>query len=221
MCHRVVIAGYALWPMPTVLRAVLIASLCAGAVAQRFDGDAFVRAHCVECHGGDATKAGLDLTRAETDPVAAAWRWSRLRDRVLAGEMPPPDAEPLPAGAARAFADHVAALLRRAVPRLPVDPGRVTVRRLSRVQWQRVVRDLFGVHVDPSGFPADDLGYGFDTIGDALTFSTLHLEKHLAAARAVAAAVFDGEDPDRQTVRRFEAEAMQLVDGRGADQERE
>jgi len=203
--------------------AVLLSSVllsAAAASAQQSIDDArvtgFVRSHCVECHGGDATKGDLDLTRDEADPVARAWRWSRMRDRVLAGEMPPADAEPVSPPARQEFVASLAAALRREVPRLPPDPGRVTVRRLSRTQWEHTVRDLFGVAVSTAGFPADDLGYGFDTIGDALTFSTLHLEQYLAAARAVADAVFDGEDPARPTVRRFEAESMQLVAGPGA-----
>ncbi|MBL9078188.1 MAG: DUF1592 domain-containing protein [Planctomycetes bacterium] len=202
----------------TTRLALLLAGLAASLAAQADDGAAFVQAHCIECHGDDATKGKLDLTRAEPDAAQQLWRWRRLRDRVVAGDMPPADAEPVPAAARRAFAAWVDALLQREVPRLPADPGRVTVRRLSRSQWERTVRDLFGVEVAATALPADDLAYGFDTIGDALTFSTLHLEAHLTLARDVAALVFDGVDPERPPVRRFEAEAMTVVDGRGADQ---
>lgn len=68
----------------------------------------------------------------------------------------------------------------------------------------------------PPSSPADDLGYGFDSIGDALTFSTLHLEHYLSAAGAVAAAVFDGEDPLHPTRRRFAAGSMRVVANPGA-----
>jgi mono/diheme cytochrome c family protein len=221
MCHGVVIARYAVEPMPRVPLLLLWMPLLAARVTTQQATDdagmtAFVRAHCIECHGVDATKGELDLTQDAADPVARAWRWSRLRDRVLAGEMPPADAESPTPAARQAFVASVASVLRGTVPRLPPDPGRVTVRRLSRTQWEHTVRDLFGASVTTTGFPADDLGYGFDTIGDALTFSTLHLETYLAAAREVAAAVFDGEDPARPTIRRFEAELMQLVAGPGA-----
>lgn len=179
---------------------------------------AFVQAHCVECHGGDTTKGHLDLTQPLAEPVAALSRWSHLRERVRNGEMPPADAgEPLGAAARASFVAAVDALLAHAVPKLPPDPGRVTVRRLSRAQWENCVRDLFGVEVETAAFPADDLGYGFDTIGDALTFSTLHLEKYMAAAHAVAVAVFHGEDLQRPAVRRFEAEAMELIEGPGVN----
>lgn len=201
--------------------ALLVAAALGGAVHAQAPLDArgaddFVARWCIECHGGDATKGGLDVTRPPVDEVDRLWRWSRMRDRVSSGEMPPADAEaPMPAERA-SFGRWVEATLRNDVPKLPIDPGRTTIRRLSRTQWENVVRDLFAVTVDTSAFPAADLGYGFDTIGDALTFSTLHLEKYLAAARDVAMGVFDGEDPGRPAVRRVEAEAMQLVDGAGA-----
>ncbi|MEC7724150.1 MAG: DUF1592 domain-containing protein, partial [Planctomycetota bacterium] len=72
------------------------------------------------------------------------------------------------------------------------------------------------VDVDASAFPADDLGYGFDSIGDALTFSTLHLEKYMSAASDVADEVFHGENTDRPVRREFAAGAMRLRDDRGA-----
>lgn len=205
--------------MPRRLALVLVCStLAAPSFAQEEVAalDAFTHSRCVECHGGDTTKGKLDLTVAPAEPVDRLWRWSRLRDRVRAGEMPPADAEQPAADERERFVAAVDELLRTEVPKLPPDPGRVTVRRLSRTQWENVVRDLFAVAVDTSAFPADDLGYGFDTIGDAMTFSTLHLEKFLAAARDVAAAAFEVEDGKNPPVRRLEAEAMQLVDGSGA-----
>jgi len=177
---------------------------------------AFHAVFCVECHGGDTTKGKLDLTKVPDDPIERAWRSSRVRDRLRSHEMPPADAAQPDAAERAARIAAIDAALRVDVPKLAADPGRVTTRRLSRTQWQNVVRDLFAVEVDTGAFPADDLGYGFDTIGDAVTFSTLHLEKFLAAAREVAFAVFDGEDPQRPTVRRCEAESMRLVAGPGA-----
>ena len=173
----------------------------------------FVRTHCLSCHGGETTKGKLDLTKPAAGTVEQLWRWHRLAERVQAGEMPPPDAERPAAAERAAFGAAVERLLRAEVPRLAPDPGRVTVRRLSRSQWAHCVQDLFGVDVATNDFPVDDLGYGFDTIGDALTFSTLHLERYLAGAREVATAVFHGEDPATPTVRRVEAETMRVVGG--------
>ena len=68
------------------------------------------------------------------------------------------------------------------------DPGRVTVRRLNRVEYRNTIRDLIGVDYDTTAeFPPDDTGHGFDNIGDVLTLSPLLLEKYLRAADAIIA----------------------------------
>ncbi len=68
------------------------------------------------------------------------------------------------------------------------DPGRVTVRRLNRVEYRNTVRDLLGVDYNTDHeFPPDDSGFGFDNIGDALTISPMLMEKYVAAAQAVIA----------------------------------
>ncbi|HEY6563723.1 MAG TPA: DUF1592 domain-containing protein, partial [Pirellulaceae bacterium] len=69
----------------------------------------------------------------------------------------------------------------------PVDPGRVTIRRLSRFEYRNTIRDLVGFHYQPAeDFPGDDVGHGFDNQGDVLTLSPLLLEKYLAAAEEIA-----------------------------------
>ena len=66
------------------------------------------------------------------------------------------------------------------------DPGRVTVRRLNRVEYRNTIRDLMGVDYDTNvEFPPDDSGHGFDNIADVLTLSPLLLEKYLAAAKSI------------------------------------
>ncbi|MGK0432725.1 MAG: hypothetical protein ACJA0V_001867 [Planctomycetota bacterium] len=176
----------------------------------------FVEIHCLDCHEGESAKGQFDLATQPADRIGQLARWSRMRERVHSFEMPPVEDSEVTKDERREFREWVDGLLEREVPKLPVDPGQVTVRRLSRGQWRNTVRDLLGVAVDTSGFPADDLGYGFDSIGDALTFSTLHLEKYLAASREVARGVFHGEDPANPERRMFEAEAMRLVNDRGA-----
>ncbi|MBL8738838.1 MAG: DUF1592 domain-containing protein, partial [Planctomycetes bacterium] len=201
-----------MWLRSSCLCTVLLAAPLVAQVAHVSTADqAFLERWCVDCHGGDSVKGKLDLTKPAADPVGAVWRLARLRDRVSSGEMPPPDAERPPRDEALGFVARTTAQIREDGKLLPVDPGRVTVRRLSRGQWENCVRDLFGVVVPTQGFPADDLGYGFDSIGDALTFSTLHLEHYLAAATAVAESVLDGEDPLHPTVRRFAGEALPIV----------
>ncbi len=64
--------------------------------------------------------------------------------------------------------------------------GRVAMRRLNRAEYRNTIRDLTGVDYQPSdGFPGDDVGYGFDNIGDVLSLPPLLMEKYLDAAEYV------------------------------------
>ena len=66
------------------------------------------------------------------------------------------------------------------------DPGRVTLHRLNRVEYNNTVRDLLGTSQTPADdFPPDDRGYGFDNIADVLSTSPLHLEMYQAAAESL------------------------------------
>ncbi|NUP08140.1 MAG: DUF1592 domain-containing protein [Polyangiaceae bacterium] len=87
------------------------------------------------------------------------------------------------------------------------DPGRVTIHRLNRAEYDNTVRDLLGTASSPAvDFPADDHSYGFDNNADTLTLSPLQLELYERAAEKLAdealalgsAAVLD----------RFEAETV-------------
>lgn len=204
---------------PNVIACALWSFASASAYAQQpalQGADAVMQQRCAECHDAAAKKGGLDLDAAlRAEPLARLTAISRIRDRVRSSEMPPSDAEPMQPAERAALLRACDEALAAEVPRLVVGPGRVTVRRLSRSQWEHCALDLSGASTArTSAFPADDLAYGFDTIGDALSFSTLHLEAYLAAAEDVAAQVFDGDDgaPARRVI---EAESMELVRGPG------
>jgi hypothetical protein len=93
----------------------------------------------------------------------------------------------------------------------PPDPGRVTIRRLNRAEYANTIRDLLGVEFNAAAdFPSDDVGYGFDNIGDVLTLPPLLMEKYLAAAEQIAAkAVVEDSPGDKpeQILRRLATRA--------------
>lgn len=201
---------------PNVILAVLGAAASLRAQQEALERvNATFEQRCLECHDGAAKKGGLDLESLASGPkVEWLAALSRARDQVRAGVMPPEDAEPLTERERRELLAGTAAILAHEVPQLPLAAGRVTVRRLSRAEWEYAVFDLFGVGTERTrDFPQDDLGYGFDNIGDALSFSTLHLESYLAAASDVASQVFHGEDSNAPARRQIEAEGMTALDG--------
>jgi hypothetical protein len=71
----------------------------------------------------------------------------------------------------------------QAPPVQGTDPGRITVHRLNRVEYNNTVRDLLGTTRTPADdFPVDDRGAGFDNVADVLTLSPLHLDSFRTAA---------------------------------------
>ena len=65
----------------------------------------------------------------------------------------------------------------------PQGPRPRHIRRLNRAEYNNTIRDLVRRGLQAAeDFPADDVGYGFDNIGDVLSFPPILLEKYLAAA---------------------------------------
>ena len=63
------------------------------------------------------------------------------------------------------------------------DPGRVTMHRLNRAEYNNTVRDLLQTNLQPArAFPEDDFGNGFDNQAAVLSMSPLHVEMYEAAA---------------------------------------
>jgi hypothetical protein len=63
------------------------------------------------------------------------------------------------------------------------DPGRITLHRLNRAEYNNTVRDLLGTELRPADdFEPDDPAYGFDNVADALRMSPLLAELYQTAA---------------------------------------
>jgi hypothetical protein len=150
----------------------------------------FVRAYCIDCHSGDVAEAGLDFDKLLSAPSVPHRRlqWERAVRRMEAGEMPPADMTQPEASERDAALAWLHEELADPDCSQPQNPGRPTLRRLNRTEYQNTVRDLVGVEFDAAKFfPRDELGYGFDNNGDVLSLPTLLLEKYLQAAEEIAA----------------------------------
>ncbi len=145
--------------------------------------------YCVGCHSGAKPAAELDIRSAKTEADVLKNRphWERIANAVRGHHMPPPGAATL----AQRDRDLISGWIHTTFSRQDCDlrdPGRVTLRRLNRNEYNNTVRDLLGVEIRPADeFPSDDVGYGFDNIGDVLSISPLLMEKYLSAAEKVAA----------------------------------
>jgi cytochrome c553 len=141
--------------------------------------------YCVRCHGAARPKGGLSLASIPADPAKARALWDKVADNLRSGEMPPAGAKRPTAVEMETWTRWLGGVL-KADCNGPQDPGRVTLRRLNRAEYNNTIRDLLGVDFQPArDFPADDVGYGFDNIGDVLSLPPLLMEKYLAAAEKV------------------------------------
>lgn len=161
-------------------------------------GVAFLKKHCLSCHSGAKPQAELSL--ASLVDNASVVRKRKTIESVLkmveAGEMPPDDKPQPTAQEIAAFASLARAVLEHHDKNAPPDPGRITMRRLNRVEYANTVRDLVGADFNPAAdFPSDDIGHGFDNIGDVLTLSPILMEQYLSAAETIAQRVIMPNPP--------------------------
>lgn len=166
---------------------------CAPAVAAepptfRAAGVAFLEKYCLSCHSGERPKADLNLKpfADEASLLKDRKTWDRVVEVLKSGEMPPKNKPQPMTTDVEAFTHLVTGVFEHADRNAKPDPGRVTMRRLNRREYNNTVRDLLYVDVTPADdFPSDDVGHGFDNIGDVLTLPPVLLERYLAAAEAV------------------------------------
>ena len=154
---------------------------------------AIVEDTCHKCHDKDTAKGDLNLASFKTqadferDPKLLEKLVRFVRDR----DMPPPGKRPQPSEQDRQkFVDCGPFTLAHIdYTQFPKDPGRVTIHRLSRIEYNNTIRDLLGVTNTPADkFPADGGGGGgFDNNADTLFVPPILLEKYLEAAGEVLA----------------------------------
>ena len=172
-----VLAGAVFWPAPT-LPADNPASAAAAVHRATFDQ------YCFSCHSSPTPRAGVNL-RASTSPISrttassgrsccASCATARCRRPACRGPTRPPTKR------SSTISRPDATVWRRSKP----NPGRPTLHRLNRTEYANAIRDLLAIEIDVAELlPADDIGYGFDNIGDVLNVSPLLLERYLVGGR--------------------------------------
>ncbi len=155
----------------------------------------FLAQNCYKCHGEKTQENDLRLDLF-ADAATLAKNHTALEnalDRLTHHEMPPStEARPAAVQQAKVVAwleGYLASDLSG-----PRDPGRVTLRRLNRAEYNNTVRDLLGIEVHlADAFPVDLAGYGFDNNGDVLSIAPVLMEKYLASARLALDTVLKAE----------------------------
>lgn len=173
----------------------LVSGLACGSVfadpAAEFEKEILpiLEARCFDCHGDGAKKGSVSFDASESTEalLAKSELWVHVLKNIRSGLMPPAKEPRLEAAEISRLQDWIKRGALKLDPHHP-DPGRVTLRRLNRIEYHHTIQDLMGIDFrTDEEFPADDTGYGFDTIGDVLTTSPLLLEKYMQAAETIVA----------------------------------
>ena len=143
--------------------------------------------YCVRCHNDRRLVGNLSLEGFETARApAAAETAERMIRKLRAGMMPPPGARRPAGDTLTALAHFLEESIDEAAAAHP-RPGSRPFQRLNRAEYARVVRDAFGLTVDPAAWlPEDEISAGFDNVADAQGLSPTLMDAYLTAASEVA-----------------------------------
>jgi hypothetical protein len=137
---------------------------------------------CLDCHNQTMHEGEIDLSRFDSSAAALADRavWKRVFDVVEAGQMPLKDSGyRLTPGERQSLLNFSAALQSLPDPQLEaLDPGKPVLRRLTRLEYNNTVRDLFQLPYDifafPERLPVGDKAYFLNattTVGNVIRTS--------------------------------------------------
>lgn len=152
-----------------------------------------IKEKCLSCHTGEKSEGEFNFDKFSDGNAAFEGNdvWERVARRVRLNEMPPKDSPGLNDPQKGDFHRWVDSRPNQDLcKQLASDEtqswyrGFVMSRRLTKSEYSNSIRDMTGFEV-PAGHepPSDGAGgEGFDTVGDALFTSTIHLETYLSIA---------------------------------------
>ena len=118
--------------------------------------------YCYDCHGDGESEGGMQLDKFADHAAMLAddGRWTKVLKNVRAGVMPPGDA----AKPTEQEIEMLASWIKYGpfgIDPNNIDPGRVTIHRMNRVEYRITVLQLLGVNFNTDDeFPPDAAGLG-------------------------------------------------------------
>ena len=152
-----------------------------------------IKSHCFACHTGEDPDGGFDISPFANGPsvIKKLDIWDSVGKRVRLREMPPEGSPQLNDAQKAAFHRWVDSRPQQDLcSQLATDEtqawyrGYVMSRRLTRTEYLNAIQDVVGIPVRSDlQIPSDGSGgEGFDTNGDSLFTSAIHIEQYLAVA---------------------------------------
>jgi hypothetical protein len=156
------------------------------AATQGSDHRETLNQYCVTCHNETLKTARLQLDHLDPENVSEnSAQWEKVLRKLRNRQMPPAGMPRPDEQTYNGLIEYLTAELDRSAEINP-NPGRPALHRLNRSEYANAIRDLLALKVDSTALlPADDIGYGFDNIGDVLTMSPFLMERYLGAAAKI------------------------------------
>lgn len=149
-----------------------------------------LKKYCYDCHSNEKDKGDLNFEafKVEKDILVHLQQWFSVIDQVETGTMPPEKKTLRPS---ETEVIQLASWIRKTIDEFDYesvrDPGRYTLRRLNKAEYNNTIRDLTGVDLNPARYFSGDGsgGEGFDNNAEGMTMLPLMVEKYFKAARDI------------------------------------
>ena len=159
-----------------------------------------LKAHCVQCHGPEKSKAHLRIDTLDPNLLKGAdveW-WLEVLTVLGNSEMPPPDKSELPDEDRASAIDWLSSEIRMASIMRRATGGHSSFRRMTRYEYNYALQDLLGLpwnfarDLPPEAHSED----GFQNSSETLHMSVTQLETYRRIARtALLRATVHGPQP--------------------------
>ena len=164
----------------------------------RLQSQQFFDSFCISCHGMEKSKGDLRLDQIDVQKWNAPSLLNDIHTAIESGEMPPEDAPRLPEP------DQLKALqkvLRNQLRLLAEKQKPGMLKRLSRVEYQNTVNDVFGIDFSLlDRLPLDNIEAGFNNNADNLHMSVFDMESYFTIANLIAESVVSDKPAPRVVV---------------------
>ena len=152
---------------------------------------------CWDCHSAGDAEGGIAFDRyVDSAEIQSDFElWEKVIRLVKERQMPPADAAEIDNESLQRIVNGIEYELSQFDCSVETRAGRVTIQRLNKAEYNNTIRDLTGLELQlANDFPSDDVGNGFDNIGDVLSLPPILLEKYLEAAETIAEAIWSNEE---------------------------
>lgn len=168
-----------------IATAIFAGSFARASVSFESDIRPLLEEYCFRCHGEEKQKGDVQLSSFHTKRMLIEEHrlWREVIHLIRSEEMP--EEEPLPTPAERALlVDWLEQTLNEIDWSEVRNPGRVTMPRLTKTEYNNTMRDLLGIDIQPgNNFSEDGEGQsGFTNDRDNLFITPVQMEKYFEAA---------------------------------------